>query len=89
MLASFRTDDVPVYCKQRSVRQVLHDFYKPKPVFSAFMKDTPEIMGQCMSYDQKHMRIEKIVDGRHDEEKVIVKQLTINYQLIKDCFTTL
>jgi len=89
MLASFRTDEIPVYCKQRQVTQVLHDFYKPKPVFSAFIKDTPEIMGQCMSHDQKLINVTKIVDGREEEEKVVVKQLAINYQLIKDVFTTL
>ena len=73
MLASFRTDDVPMYCKQRAVRQVLHDFYKPKPVFAAFVKDTPEIMASCMAHDQRLIRLEKIVDGHADEEKVIIK----------------
>ena len=35
------------------------------------------------------MRIDKITEGRQDEEKVIQKQMIINYQLIKDVFTML
>ena len=89
MLAGFRTDDVPAYCKTRSVRQVLHDFYKPKPVFKTFVSDTPEILAACMSHDARLLRIDRIVEGRQDEEKVIDKQIRINYQLIKDIFTTL
>ena len=33
MLATFRTDDIPMYCKLHRVHQEQHDFYKPKPVF--------------------------------------------------------
>ena len=73
MLAGFRTDDVPPYCKSRSVRQVLHDFYKPKPVFKAFVKDTPEILASCMSHDARLLRLDKICEGRADEEKIIDK----------------
>ena len=89
MLATFRVEEVPSYCKTRSVRQVLHDVYKPKPVFNKFIRDTPEIMTQCMNHDSKLLRIDKIVEGRQDEEKIIDKQVRINYQLIKDVFTLL
>ena len=53
MLAGFRLDDVPHYCKTRQVKEVKHDFYKPKPVFSTFVKDTPEILAQCMNADKR------------------------------------
>ena len=89
MLAGFRTDDVPPFCKTRSVRQVLHDFYKPKPVFKNFVKDTPEILASCMNNDARLLRIDKICEGRADEEKIIDKQVRINYQVIKDIFTLL
>jgi len=46
-------------------------------------------MAACMNHDTRFINIGKIVDGMQDEEKVIMKQLAINYQLIKDIFTLL
>ena len=89
MLASFRPDDIPVFVKKRNVKKHTHDFYKPKPVFKNFVRDTPEIMAACISHDARLMRIDKICEGRVDEEKVIDKQVRINYQVIKDIFTIL
>ena len=89
MLAGFRTDEVPVYFKQRQVNKVQYDFYKPKPVFKNFVRDTPEIMAACMSNDSKCLNIQKICEYREEEERVIVKQIAINYQLIKDIYTLL
>ena len=73
MLAGFRTDEVPPYCKSRSVRQVLHDYYKPKPVFKQFVKDTPEILAACMTNDARLLNIGKICEGRAEEEKIVDK----------------
>lgn len=89
MLAGFRLEDVPHYCKTRQVKTVEHDFYKPKPVFATFVKDTPEILAQCMNADKKQLKLDRILEDQHDEVAVVDKHIGINYQVMKDIYTIL
>ena len=81
MLAGFRLEDVPHYCKTRQMKQVKHDFYKPKPVFATFVKDTPEILAQCMNADKKLLRMEKFMD-ENDDATIVDKHVSNNYYVM-------
>ena len=79
MLAGFRLDDVPHYCKTRQVKEVKHDFYKPKPVFSTFVKDTPEILAQCMNADKRQLKLERIMEDDNDNVAIVEKHIANHY----------
>ena len=78
MLAGFRLEDVPHYCKTRNMKQIHKDFYKPKPVFSTFVKDTPEILAQCLNADKRLLRMEKIMDA-NDDATIVDKHISNQY----------
>ena len=51
---------------------------KPKPVFATFVKDTPEILAQCMNADKKLLRMEKFMD-ENDDVTIVDKHVSNNY----------
>ena len=44
MLASGRSEDVPMFYKRRSLHKEYHAVYTKKPVFKEFIKDTPLVL---------------------------------------------
>jgi len=62
MLATLRSDSLPVAYKERHTTTVHRKMFKPKPVFSSWISDTPDTYRRAIEYDSRFIPVLEIVD---------------------------
>ena len=76
MLATFRSDPIPLAFKARHVSQVTKKLFNPKPVFKSWQQDTMESLKRCMDYDLKLIDTENIVFGDAKDAASLLRNLS-------------
>ncbi len=67
MLATLRSESVPLAFKERHTTVVHRKLFKPKPVFNSWIQDNFDTYRRLVEYDTKFIPMNEIMDGKAAE----------------------
>ena len=86
MLATFRSDAIVPFFKERHVQNVEHNKHRGKMIFKSVTQEVLDNMRSSLEKDFSWCEIKEITNEDLHEEKILMKHTQINYEMISETY---
>ena len=82
MLATFRTDSVPQFNKERHVNEITTQKYTARHIFKSFIIEMDTNVRAAVEYDSGFLELGFLTDNDPSEERQLMKHVAMNYTML-------
>ena len=86
MLATFRTDSVPQFNKERHVNEISSQKYTARHIFKSFIIEMDTNVRAAVEYDSGFLELGFLTDNDPSEERQLMKHVAMNYTMLTQIY---